>query len=59
MAKDDRKILSGVRVDDKVYTEGQEDDLSAVMTPEMQKRLEDSGAITGTWKAGAKAKDGK
>ncbi len=52
---DTRKINQGVRVGKETITDP--DKLEEVMTPEMQKRLEESGAIEGDWKSKGKKKD--
>jgi hypothetical protein len=61
---DNRKINSGVWVNPEKGSTDQPrfitdvDELAEVLTPEMQKRLEESGAIEGDWKTKkAKAKD--
>lgn len=56
MPKDNRLILSGIRVGDTVYVEGQEDELSAALSQEQLDRLMDKGALGGDWKAGKAAK---
>ena len=51
---DNRKINQGVRVGKEVVTDP--DKLEEVMTPDMAKRLADSGAISGDFKPKGKAK---
>jgi hypothetical protein len=56
MPKDNRKILSGVRVSGKgVFAEGQEDELAAAVSQDQLDRLTEKRAIAGDWKI-AKAK---
>ncbi len=45
---DNRKIVHGVRVDNKVITDV--DELAKVLTPEMHERLTAAGSIEGDWK---------
>lgn len=51
----DRKIIRGVRVGDKTYVPGQEDELDALLSADEAKRLTDKGYIDG--KFSGKAKD--
>jgi hypothetical protein len=55
MAKDNRNIVRGVRVDGTLYRTGQEDELGAVLKPEQVKRLTANGSIEGDWGKGAEA----
>lgn len=52
MAKDNRTILSGIRVGSDVFTDGAEDELAAVLSPADGKRLLEAGAIAGDWDFG-------
>lgn len=58
MGKDNRQILSAVRVGGTVYKPGMEDELSAAMNQGQLDRLMDKGALGGdfTSKAAAEAK---
>ena len=48
---DNRKIVNGVRVGNETVTDI--DKLQEAMTPEMHKRLTETGAITGDWNDGS------
>lgn len=54
MSKDNRKIISGVPVGGTTYTEGREDELAALLTPEQAEHLKKQGAIEGDWAASGK-----
>lgn len=49
MAKDNRKIHSGVRHEGTTYKDGMEDELAAVMGEDQLQRLAEKGAISGNW----------
>lgn len=49
MAKDNRQILRGVRVDGVVYTDGQEDELAEKLDSKTVARLVDNGTLEGDW----------
>lgn len=51
MAKDNRKILQGVRVGKTVYRDGQEDELAAAVDQSTLDRLMDKGHLGGDWQA--------
>jgi hypothetical protein len=53
MAKDYRKIHSGVRHKGTTYTEGMEDELASAVSASELKRLSDRGAISGNWQSSA------
>lgn len=55
MAKDDRKIISGIFGDEGKFVEDQEDELAAAMTQEQLDRLKEAGAIEGKWTSTKKA----
>lgn len=50
MAKDNRKIHSGIRHEGTTYKAGMEDELSEVMSQKQLDRLADRGAVSGNWK---------
>lgn len=58
---DDRKIIMGVRVADRVITDVEELEKAAGEKDSQidMQRLLDSGAISGTWKGVTKAKEPK
>lgn len=49
MARDNRKIVSGVWVGGQMYTDGMQDELEAALTPAMVEHLTAKGAIEGDW----------
>jgi hypothetical protein len=55
MAKDDRRIHSGVRLDGTTYVTGMEDELAAICDKEQINYLLDQGAISGNWGQSVKA----
>lgn len=53
MANSDRKIIRGVRVANKTYTPGMEDELDALLSMGEVKRLSAKGYIEGKWSGAA------
>jgi hypothetical protein len=53
MAKDNRKIHSGVRHKGTTYTDGMEDELAAAASGKQLERLAERGAISGNWQSSA------
>jgi hypothetical protein len=53
MAKDNRKIHSGVRHKGTTYTDGMEDELAAAVSGKQLERLIERGAISGNWQSSA------
>lgn len=53
MAKDNRKIHSGVRLGGTTYTDGMEDELAGAASAKQLKRLVEKGAISGEWSSSA------
>lgn len=53
MANSDRKINRGVRLGDKTYVAGQEDELDALLSPGEVERLSGKGYIEGKWSGSA------
>lgn len=51
MANSSKKIIRGVRVGNKTYTTGMEDELSKVLPSEASKRLTEKGYIEGSWRS--------
>jgi len=49
MAKDNREVLSAVRIGNDVFTAGQEDEIAAALTPENGARLVEADALRGDW----------
>lgn len=49
MAKDTRKIVRGVRIDDVVYTDGQEDELAEKLDKNRIVQLTENGTLEGDW----------
>ena len=54
MAKSDRVIKRGVRVDGKMYKAGQEDELGEVLPQDESDRLVEKGYLEGNWKGTGK-----
>jgi hypothetical protein len=54
MAKSDRIIKRGVRIDGKTFVEGQEDELGDVLPAEEADRLTEKGYLAGNWKGSGK-----
>jgi hypothetical protein len=55
MAKDNRKIHSGIRHEGTTYKAGMEDELSEALTQKQLNRLTEKGSISGNWKGSAPA----
>lgn len=49
MANSSRKIIRGVRLKGKTYTDGMEDELAKVLPAEDVERLTKKGYIEGSW----------
>lgn len=57
MAKDNREILSGVRIGNDVYLPGQEDEVASRLSPKDGERLIEAGALAGDWDFGTSQDD--
>lgn len=53
MAKDNRRIIGGIQIGDRVFVEGEEDELEEAMAPSQLAHLEKQGALEGDWSAKA------
>lgn len=53
MAKDNRKIHSGIRHEGTTYKAGMEDELSENLTQKQLDRLTEKGSISGNWTGAA------
>ena len=51
MANSSRVIIRGVRVNNKTYTSGMEDELAKVIKPADAERLVNKGHLEGAWPA--------
>jgi hypothetical protein len=55
MANSDRKIIRGVRANNKTYVPGMEDELDALLSADEVKRLSDKKYLEGKWSGSASA----
>lgn len=56
MSAKTKQIIKGVSIpeDDRVFVEGMEEELEAIMTPAQLKRLQETGSLAGDWNAKGK-----
>lgn len=57
MAKDIKKIVRGIRIDDRVYKTGEEDELQKVLKGNQAQRFVDNGSLEGDWGGTGKAEE--